>query len=239
MHNYNFDVTGDGQLYSTVEDLLRWDNYLHGAEKPAIYGPMLTEGTLNNGDPIGYAQGIFLREYRGLRTVGHSGSSWGFRSQLVRFVEPGLSIAIACNSDFAKPGDLAHRVADHYLADQLGPESSDEVRGAGQQGTDASPEPPSLSAGELAEFAGSFFSAELDATYRFAVADGGLVVRIEQEPPLKVTPVADDRFEFGFHPKGWSGPEQVSLQFDRNRSGAVTGFGLSSGSERGIVFEKQ
>jgi hypothetical protein len=199
---------------------------------------MLTEGTLNNGNPIGYAQGIFLREYRGLRTVGHSGSSWGFRSQLVRFVEPGLSIAVACNSDFARPGDLAHRVADHYLAEQLGPESGDDATDAEEQDADVVPRPPSLTTDQLVEFAGEFRSAELDATYRFAVVDGGLVVRIEQEPPLKVTPVTDDRFEFGFHPKGWSGPEQVSLQFNRDRSGGVTGFDLSLGSERGIVFEK-
>jgi CubicO group peptidase (beta-lactamase class C family) len=237
VHNYNFDVAGDGQLYSTVEDLLRWDNYLHGASKPEIHPLMLTAGMLNNGDPVGYAQGIYLREYRGLRTVGHSGSSWGFRSQLVRFVEPELSIAIACNSDFARPGELAQRVADHYLADQLGPES-DEEPGTGQQGADAPPEPPALTSDQLAEFAGSFFSAELDATYRFAVVDGGLVVRIEQEPPFEVAPLADDRFEFRFHPRGWSAPQAVSLEFDRNSAGVITGFGLTSGSERDIVFER-
>ena len=239
VHNYNFDVAGDGQLYSTVEDLLRWDNYLHGAEKPAIHPSMLTEGYLNNGDPTGYAQGIRLDEYRGLRTVGHSGSSWGFRSQLVRFVEPGLSIAIACNSDFAKPGDLAQRVADHYLADQLGPESSDEEPGAGPQVADAASEPPALTSEQLAEFTGVFYAPELDATYRFAVVDGGLVVRIEQEPPLEVAPVADDLFEIRFDEQGLSGPQPASLEFDRNRTGAITGFGLSSGSERGIVFERR
>ena len=99
------------------------------------------------------------------------------------------------------------------------------------------PEPPTLSSVELAEYSGSFFSAELDATYRFAVVDGGLVVRIEQELPLAVAPVADDQFEFSFHPQGWSRPSTISLEFDRNRSGAVTGFGLSLGSEQGIVFE--
>ncbi len=239
VHNYNFDVAGDGQLYSTMEDLLRWDNFLHGEEKPLIYPLMLTEGYLNNGDPIGYAQGIRLDEYRGLQTVGHSGSSWGFRTELVRFVEPRLSIAISCNADSATPGILAQQVADHYLADKLGPEIEDEAIVADQQDAEEAPEPPSLSSIELAEFAGSFFSVELDATYRFAVVGGGLVVRIEQESPLEVLPVADDRFEFGFQPQGWSGTEQVSLQFDRNRSGVVTGFGLTLGSERGIVFEKR
>jgi CubicO group peptidase (beta-lactamase class C family) len=239
VHNYNFDVAGDGQLYSTMEDLLRWDNYLHGAERPAIYPLMLTEGHLNNGEAIGYAQGIRLEEYRGLRTVGHSGSSWGFRTELVRFVEPGLSIAISCNSDSANPGKLAEQVADHFLADQLGPKSADEEPDKGEQGADAASTPPDLTTELLAEFTGNFFSAELDATYRFSVVDGGLVVRIEQEQPLKVSPVAVDEFEVAFHPQGWSGPASISLEFDRNRAGVVTGFGLSLGSERGIVFERR
>jgi len=194
VHNYNFDVAGDGQLYSTMEDLLRWDNYLHGADKPAIYPLMLTEGHLNNGEPIGYAQGVRLDEYRGLGTVGHSGSSWGFRTELVRFVEPGLSIAISCNSDNANPGNLAEQVADHFLADQLGTKSADEEPDAGVQDADAASAPPDLTPEQVAEFAGGFFSAELDATYRFAVVDDSLVLRIEQEQPLEVSPVADDEF---------------------------------------------
>ncbi len=164
VHNYNFDVVGDGQLYTTMEDLLRWDNYLHGTEKPAIYPLMLTEGALNNGDPIGYAQGIRLHEYRRLRTVGHGGSSWGFRTELVRFVEPSLSIAVSCNADYAKPGELAHRVADHYLAGQLGPESDYKSPDASEQGAGTLLEPPVLTSVELGGFSGRFFSAEHDAT---------------------------------------------------------------------------
>ncbi len=104
---------------------------------------------------------------------------------------------------------------------------------------DAASEPPSLTSDQLAEFAGDFYAPELDATYRFAVVDSGLVVRIEQEPPLEVPPVADDRFEIRFHDQGLSGPQPASLEFDRNRTGAITGFGLSSGSERGIVFVRR
>jgi hypothetical protein len=198
---------------------------------------MLTERYLSNGDPIEDAQGIRRQEYRGLRTVGHGGSSWGFRAELVRFTEPGLSIAISCNMGDVDPQYLAKQVADYYLADQLGSEIEDEAVGASQQVANDTSTPPTLSSDQLAEFAGSFFAPELDATYRFAVVDGGLVVHIEQELPLEVVPVADDRFEFSLHPPGWLAPQQVRLEFDRNRAGAVTGFGLSSGTERGIVFE--
>ncbi len=238
VHNYNFEIAGDGQLYTTVEDLLRWDDYLHGADRPAIYDSMLTEGTLNDGEPIGYAHGITPGEYRGLRTVGHSGHSWGFLTELRRYVEPRLSIAVSCNAEFGAPGELARRVADHYLANQLGPEESDDEEDDAGDEEEESPPVPSLSPAELAEFAGSFFSFELDATYRFAVGDDGLVVRVEQQPALEVQPVAENEFRVEFESRGWAA-SPARLEFDRDASGAVTGFSLSSGSERGLVFEKQ
>ena len=238
VHNYNFDVAGDGQLYSTMEDLLIWDSYLHGAEKPAIHAEMLVEGHLNNGDAIDYSQGLRRREYRGLSTVGHGGSSWGFRTEIIRFIEPGLSIAISCNMDNANPQLLAKQVADHYLADQLAAIVAEEASDESEESAVEGPEAPTLTADQLAEFSGSFFSPELDASYHFAVAEGSLWLRIEQEPPIAVVAVADDHFEGDFQPDGWSGASTISLEFDRNRAGAVIGFGLSMGQERGIVFEK-
>lgn len=239
VHNYNFEIAGDGQLYTTVEDLLRWDDYLHGADKPTIQESMLTEGTLNTGEPISYAHGITPGEYRGLRTVGHSGHSWGFLTELRRYVEPRLSIAVSCNAEYGDPGELARRVAGHYLADQLGPEEGDDEEGddADDENED-SPAVPSLSSAELAQFAGSFFSSELDATYRFTVADGGLALRVEQQPALDVEPVAEDEFRVEFESRGWAA-SPARLEFVRDGSGVVNRFSLSSGSERGLVFEKQ
>ena len=37
----------------------------------------------------------------------------------------------------------------------------------------------------------------------------------------------------------WDVPGSPGLEFDRNRTGAITGFGLSSGSEQGIIFERR
>ncbi len=233
VHNYNFDVAGDGQLYTTVGDLLRWDSYLHD-EQPAFYETMLTEGALNDGSPISRAQGLFLGEYRGLATVEHSGSSWGFRTQLRRFVEPGLAIAVACNSDYGRPGELTLRVADHYLADLLGPVEGDDESVDEEEATEVAVELPA--AEELAAYAGAYFSRELDAIYRVAADANGMTVRIEQEPPIALAPVAVDAFEFDYHPQGWGGPSTVRLDFVRDATGAVTGFELASGSEIGIGF---
>jgi CubicO group peptidase (beta-lactamase class C family) len=233
VHNYNFDVAGDGALNTTMPDLLRWDQWLHG-EKPPIHDAMHNAGRLNNGETIPYAQGLMLGEYRGLETVGHSGSSWGFRSQLIRFIEPGLSIAVSCNQDESRPGDMARQVADVLLADKLGPPEDEDVSDDDSQ--EVQPEPVDLSRERLAAYAGEYYSPELDATYRFSMDDDKLVVRVELEPPETVSAVGDDRLEIRFRDQGMSGPAHASLVFERDASGAISGFSLSSGSENGLEF---
>ena len=79
----------------------------------------------------------------------------------------------------------------------------------------------------------------LDAVYRFSLTGSSLVVRIEQEPALEVTPIGADEFEIRFYEQGWSGPQTARLEFDREGDGLVAGFSLSSGSERGLLFERQ
>ncbi len=237
-HNYNFDIPGDGQMYTTVEDLLRWDDFLHGANQPEIYSSMLMQGILNDGSKIPRGKGLFLGEYRGLQTIYHTGSSWGFRSVLQRFVDYDFAIAIACNDDNAYPEGLAFEIADLYLADHLAEKVSDGKDEANATELDLRSVRPALTREELERYVGSFYSVELDATYRFSAADSGLVLRIEQEAPLQVAPSAVDQFEFAFQPQGWSDPSVVRLMFARNPAGDVTGFSLDSGFETGIIFER-
>ena len=239
VHNYNFDVAGDGQLYSTMEDLLRWTDYLHGARRPSFYSTMMEEGQLNDGQVIAYAQGLELESYRGLQTVGHSGSSWGFRSQLTHFPEAGLSIAISCNDDTSSPGQLMRDVADYYLADRLAADTRKGSTGEEQSEDDQVPAVPAPDPEQLAEFEGEYFSYELDATYRFSVSDDGFVVRIEQEPPVPVVKIAENEYRVDFYNEGLSGPQPARLEFTRDASGLVAGFRLSSGSEIGLIFDRR
>lgn len=237
VHNYNFDVPGDGQMYTTVEDLLRWDAYLFGDEKPAYHASMLTPGLLNNGEQLDRAQGLFLGEYRGMSTIYHTGSSWGFREVLMRFAETGLAVAIACNDGNSNPYDIALQVADQLLADRLDPEIAvvaDEL-----DAEKATQDGSLLAIDRLVEFAGEFYSVELDATYRLSVEQGRLMTAIEQEPSIVTNPVANDLLVFDFSPQGWWETYPARMKFDRDSAGAITGFKLSLGEVHGILFEKR
>ena len=233
VHNYSFATAGDGQLYTTVGDLLRWSQAL---ATDAVAGPefthlMVKRGVLGNGEPLDYAAGLAIGEYRGLGTVGHGGSTWGFRAQVVRFPDDGVAIAVLCNREDVNPRALVDGVADLYLADQLGPRPEPRPRRA----RDGARATPTLVVGDLADFAGTFYSTELDATYHVRVEDDTLRLQIERWPPLVLVPTGDDTF-VAIDVPAWTGPRRADLAFTRDGYGAVNGFALSAGEAHALRF---
>ena len=115
----NFALPGAGGLYSTVEDLERWDrNFLDNKlGGPDFMGVMHTKGVLNSGETLDYAFAIREDQHRGRRTLGHGGSFMGFKAHYVRFPDQQLSTWVMCNMGEIVPEELALQVADIYLAD--------------------------------------------------------------------------------------------------------------------------
>ena len=60
--------------------------------------------------------------HRGLRTVGHSGSDAGFRSQVLWFPEPRLGVVCLSNLSSGEPGRRALAIAEAMLGDSAFPE---------------------------------------------------------------------------------------------------------------------
>ena len=115
------NVYGNGGLLTTVGDLLKWNAHFDARSKgdPLSVHEQQTPGTFNDGRPHGYALGLFIGKYRGVREVYHSGSTAGYNAFLTRFPDRHLSIAVLCNSTTAPATRYAHGVADAYLDDPL------------------------------------------------------------------------------------------------------------------------
>ena len=236
VHNFSFATAGDGQLYTTAGDLLRWSRAFATDQVagPDFTALMLAPGTLADGETVRYGAGLALGDYRGLTTNGHGGSTWGFRARLVRFPDHELSVAVLCNREDANPGRLANGIVDLYLADHLEPAAEPRgLRGRrrGRPG-DGTAVPARIAPGD---YEGSFYSEELDARYHIGLDDGALGVRIERWPPLELIRIGGDRFA-GIDFPAWTGPRRVELEFRRSARGAVAGFALSAGQARDIEF---
>lgn len=113
----NFDVVGDGGLYSTVQDLVRWGGNAHTprAGDAADWRTLTTRGVLSNGDTIPYALGVRHDRHGNRPMIAHGGAFGGYRAEFLRFPGERLDVAVLCNFAGANPTRYAQRVADVFL----------------------------------------------------------------------------------------------------------------------------
>ncbi|HLU11058.1 MAG TPA: serine hydrolase [Oceanobacillus sp.] len=84
---------GAGALYSTVEDLYKWDRALYGET-------LLKQATLQQMfAPISesYGYGWELHTLHGRRAIGHSGGMPGYASNIARFIDDDVTVIVASN----------------------------------------------------------------------------------------------------------------------------------------------
>ena len=118
-----FEIPGPAHAFSTLRDMARWvDNFRTGRlGGPELVREMQRKGRLNNGEEIFYAAGVGVAEHRGLRTVGHSGQTGGFKSQLLYCPEVEVGVVVLGNERSLNAERLARSVLDLYLGDRLDP----------------------------------------------------------------------------------------------------------------------
>jgi CubicO group peptidase (beta-lactamase class C family) len=176
---------GGGALFSTVTDLLIWNDALTNRRLGLFVTDKLQEpATLENGRKLGYARGLFLDSNRGGRVIWHSGGSAGYGSMLVRFPEQGLSVATMCNAGESAQGDqYARRIFDLFV-----PATATGSADANPRAESASDQ--HIDAGDLNAKEGLFFSEANGQPLRLVAEKGRL--RVAGGPPLEF--VGKDRF---------------------------------------------
>ena len=168
----NFEQTGDGAVYTTVEDLLLWDRNFYDPKVGGqdLVAQLTTPGRLGDGKPLTYGLGLGVDRYRGLPRVSHGGSWAGYRAELMRFPEQRLSVACLCNLASANPTRLATEVAEIHLGSALGP--AEEAHGPGGSRTAAAP-----AGDELRRLAGLYRDPASGSVRRVQVEDGRLKIQ--------------------------------------------------------------
>jgi CubicO group peptidase (beta-lactamase class C family) len=118
-------VLGDGGIYSSLDDLAKWDRALtrhtllgEAEMQPAITPVKVAEGSVQepDGQPAAYGFGWFLNPYRDHPRMWHYGETVGFRTTIQRFVEDKLTVIVLCNRDDVMPANLALQVAILFLS---------------------------------------------------------------------------------------------------------------------------
>jgi CubicO group peptidase (beta-lactamase class C family) len=104
-------VLGDGGVYSSIDDLAKWDAELYDT----FYAPAFVPATKTDDPKIEYGFGWRISRHRGERMLWHSGETRGFRSVLMRFPEKRLTVILLTNRNDPAPYATALKVADLYF----------------------------------------------------------------------------------------------------------------------------
>jgi CubicO group peptidase (beta-lactamase class C family) len=124
----NLDWVGDGGVYTTLNDFIKWDQAFMSGNVPggdAVAELMLTPHptTVATMDPgwldagSGYGFGLDIGSYQGHRVHMHTGSWVGFRAFYARFPDDKLSVVTLCNRADAREGDKSRKLVDLALAE--------------------------------------------------------------------------------------------------------------------------
>lgn len=232
-----FDVVGDGGLYSTVDDLAKWDANFRTGRVGGKEGVALLQepGRLSNGQTIPYALGLTVSQTRGIKTYAHRGAYGGYRSAMVRYPDKGLSVITLCNTAAAS-ASLADEVSTLLLGVQ--PQKSVAATTldltSGQWSAGAAQAPADSSGARrrtdlLAQAAGAYRSDELDLDVTLVARDGVLVLQRGTAPEIRFVTLSDDWF---------TNSDQMLLRVVRDNQGAVRGFTLSIGRVRDLAFDR-
>ena len=220
----NFDKVGDGGLYSSVEDLARWDRafYADVLGMPDFADTMYRRGALDDGEAISYAAGLGIGERRGLRRVTHGGGLMAFRTMIARYPDQATTVITLCNDGSASSAGLSAGVEDVVLAEVF---------------TEDAPDPPepfpassetdevSMPASALERFEGSYYSESLGMAWVLAVEEGRLMAHHPVGATIQLQPSSETRFRGG------------GMQFEFDLSGdEAIGFVVDAGRALGLRF---
>jgi D-aminopeptidase len=119
---HNFPLHGEGGLVSSVTDLALWHANF-GAPRmggSAMAEALTTMTPFNNGQPNTYARGLRIKQYRGVRTIGHDGLWPGYKTSFVRIPKYDAAVICISNDGGSDPHSLAFQIVDALIEDKPG-----------------------------------------------------------------------------------------------------------------------
>ena len=136
----NWDMSragGAGALYSTVEDLFRWNEGIFNgkglseASLKAAFTPVKTDSNQEDAPGESYGYGWSMGRLRGAEEFSHGGRFQGFSSFMLRLPREHFTVAVLANAAYpgapgVDPCPLAQVVTEAYLGESLAPVSVNE-----------------------------------------------------------------------------------------------------------------
>jgi CubicO group peptidase (beta-lactamase class C family) len=220
----NNTCVGSNNVYSTVEDLARWERNFYDQKVggPHFTDMMQTRGVLNNGDTLSYACGLDVATIGEQFTVSHGGGDNGFRTYLMRLPEHGLSAVCLCNSDNGQPVSSVRKMVKIVLGENI----FDSPNNTGPA-ADTNTVKVVLNPATLDLYTGKYQLADgwiVTVTREDSILKG--TVTGQEQTPFKLVPETDSLFHL-------DGATEIKISFHgMDRGPAAWGVFLQDGAKR-------
>ncbi|MFD2561463.1 serine hydrolase domain-containing protein [Aquimarina rubra] len=189
------DMIGDGGVFTTVEDLKKWDDNFYDSKilNQDFWNKMTTVGTLNNGEQITYASGLGIDTYKGLKTIQHGGAFVGYRAEMIRLPEQRFTVILLANRSDANPTRMAFQVADIFLKDEF---KENDNAATDSNFTKENIKSISLSKDQLSAFEGTYWNNDDKISRKLEVRNDTLHYVRSNGRTTKMIPIAKDTFQW-------------------------------------------
>ena len=111
-------VLGDGGIYSSIDDLAKWDAALYDDRLLSAQSRDLafTAATETDDPKVNYAMGWRVTDEKiGGRTLWHSGETIGFRNVIIRYPAQHFTVVLLTNRNDPEPYQTAREIAQLFL----------------------------------------------------------------------------------------------------------------------------
>jgi CubicO group peptidase (beta-lactamase class C family) len=182
----NWDMSwagGAGSIYSTVDDLLKWNQALYGGKvlNEKSLTAALTPVVLKNGEEAGarYGYGLGFNKFRGEDIVGHSGGLHGFVTQLSYYPKEKLTVVMFSNCAEPEVNFDPTKIAEAFLWDKMDKQTSYSTVAAKPK--------------DLQRFTGRYQLANI-GVLAITTENDKLFAQLSGQPKFEIFAMAEDEF---------------------------------------------
>jgi len=116
-YNWICNIHGDGNLFSTLEDQLIWEQIIQTGKSNFLSNRLIAQSQqlIKTSRVTQYGYGLEFGTYHGFNYVFHEGSTGAWKATVVRFPENKISVVTLTNSGKTIPSTQTRQVADILL----------------------------------------------------------------------------------------------------------------------------
>lgn len=112
-YEWKWNVVGDGNVFSTLQDQIEWEKIVQGKGNPKISRELINKSQqLENTSNFKYGYGLEFGKYNNLPYRFHEGATGAWKATIVRFQNKDLSIITMTNSGKTIPSMQTRQMVD-------------------------------------------------------------------------------------------------------------------------------